>query len=76
MIRPEGDAPFFTVTPDIAKISPTENGGRIDIMVRKNPNVTSGFSGKSITLSFSVEIGERTIEANSEAIDKVYTFIL
>ena len=76
MIRPEGDAPFFTVTPDIAKISPTENGGRIDIMVRKNPNVTSGFSGKSITLSFSVEIGERTIEANSEAIDKVYTFVL
>ena len=76
MIRPEGDAPYFTVTPDIAKISPTENGGRIDIMVRKNPNVTSGFSGKSITLSFSVEIGERTIEANSEAIDKVYTFVL
>ncbi len=76
MIRPEGDASYFTITPDMAKISPTENGGRVDILVRKNPNVTSGFAGKSITLSFSVEIGERTIEANSEAIDKIYRFVL
>ena len=76
MIRPEGDASFFTITPDMAKISPEKYGGRIDISVRKNPNVSTGFAGKSITLSFSVEIGERTIEANSEAVDKVFRFVL
>lgn len=76
MIKPEGDASFFTITPDMAKISPEKNGGRIDISVRKNPNVSTGFAGKSITLSFSVEIGERTIEANSEAVDKVFRFVL
>ena len=28
------------------------------------------------TLSFSVEIGDRTIDANSEVTDRIYTFIL
>ncbi len=76
MIRPEGDASAFVVTPDLKNIDPTTNGGRIDIHVRKNPAVTSDYTGKSITLSFSVENGERTIDANTEAVDKVYRFVL
>ena len=76
MIKPEGDASAFVVTPDLKNIDPTTNGGRIDIHVRKNPAVTSDYTGKSITLSFSVENGERTIDANTEAVDKVYRFVL
>ena len=76
MIRPVGDANAFKVEPDMAFIAPSENAGRIDIMVRRNPDLDEDLTGKYITLSFSVEVGERVIDANTEVIDKVYRFVL
>lgn len=77
MIRPSGDAYAFSVEPEIADIDPTANGGRIDISVRRNPNAEGNLSGKFITLSFYVEIGEREIDAESEILNgKVFRFIL
>lgn len=77
MIRPIGDAYAFQVTPDIAVIDPTINSGRIDISIRRNPDrADEDLTGKAITLSFAVEIGDREIDANTEAVDQVYRFIL
>jgi hypothetical protein len=77
MIQPIGDAGAFIVTPDIADIDPTVSSGRIDVEVRRNPDVEGDQSGKFITLSFSVEAGEREIDANSEILNgKTYRFIL
>lgn len=75
MIRPEGDAEYFSVNPAVATIDPTEKSGRIDIEVRRNPDIDENLTGKYITLSFTVEIGnDRVVDANSEAIDAVYRF--
>lgn len=77
MIRPVGDAHAFQVIPDMAAIDPTVNGGRIDILIRRNPDVDEDLTGSYITLSFSVETSDgRVIDADSEAIDKVYRFVL
>lgn len=77
MIRPIGDASSFIVSPDIADIDPTANSGRIDIDIRRNPDAEGDQTGKYITLSFTVESGEREIDANSEILNgKVYRFIL
>lgn len=76
MIRPVGDARAFKVTPDIALIDPTTSSGRIDIEIRRNPEIDEDLTGSYITLSFSVETGERVIDANSEVIDEVYRFVL
>ena len=77
MIRPVGEAHAFRVEPDIAFIDPTVNSGRIDILVRRNPDVDEDLTGSYITLSFSVETSDgRIIDADSEAIDNVYRFVL
>jgi len=76
MIRPVGDASAFKVTPDMALIDPNTHSGRIDIEIRRNPDRDEDLTGSYITLSFSVEIGERVIDANTEVIDEVYRFIL
>ena len=77
MIRPMGDAGSFLVTPDIADIDPTRDGGRIDIDIRRNPAAEGDLTGHYITLSFSVELGEREIDANTEILNNdVYRFIL
>lgn len=77
MIRPVGDARAFKITPDPGqRIDPTVNRGRIDIEVRRNPDVAEDLSGSAITLSFSVEIGDRVIDANTEAVDQVFRFVL
>ncbi len=77
MIQPIGDAGAFIVTPDIADIDPTISSGRIDVEIRRNPDVEGDQTGKYITLSFSVEAGEREIDANSEILNgKTYRFIL
>lgn len=76
MIKPEGDVGAFAVTPEYATIDPAVNGGYIDISISRNPDVTDDVTGSKITLSFSVEIGDRTIDANSEVTDRIYTFIL
>lgn len=74
MIKPEGDAFAFIVEPKTALIDPATKGGRIDIEVRKNPDVQA--TGSSITLSFFVEVGDRLIDAESELTDRVYRFVL
>ena len=77
MIRPVGDAHAFRVEPDIAFIDPTVLSGRIDILVRRNPDVDEDLTGSYITLSFSVETSDgRIINADSEIIDNVYRFVL
>jgi hypothetical protein len=77
MIRPVGDAHAFQVIPDMAAIDPTVNSGRIDILIRRNPEVDEDMTGSYITLSFSVETSDgRIIDADSEAIDNVYRFVL
>lgn len=76
MIRPVGDAHAFQVTPEVALIDPTKNSGRIDIEVRRNPDIDEDLTGCHITLSFTVEIGERVIDINSEAIDEEFRFVL
>lgn len=76
MIRPVGDARAFKVTPDIALIDPTTAAGRIDIEIRRNPEIDEDLTGSYITLSFSVETGERVIDANSEVVDEVYRFVI
>jgi hypothetical protein len=77
MIRPEGDAYAFIVDPEIADIDPTVNSGCVDISIRRNPEAEGDLSGKFITLSFHVELGEREIDANSEILNgKVYRFML
>ena len=76
MIRPVGDASAFQIEPQVATIDPTVNNGRIDILVRRNPDLDENLTGKYITLSFSVEAAGRVIDANTEAVDQVYRFVL
>lgn len=77
MIQPKGDAYAFKVTPEMATIDPSNNSGRVDIEIRRNPDLDEDLTGKYITLSFSVEAaGGRLIDADTEAIDKEYKFIL
>ena len=75
-IRPEGDVSAFEVSPSVATINPDLDNGRIDISVKRNPNAVGNVTGKSITLSFTVETGDRETSADSEIIDKQYRFIL
>ena len=78
MIRAIGDTYAFIVDPERADINPDRNSGTIEISIRQNPEAQGNLSGKYITLSFHVELGEREIEANSEILpeNKVYRFIL
>ena len=66
----------FRITPQIQNIDPAVNGGRIDIEVDRNPEAQGDLSGSSITLSFSVKLGDRMINADSELVDQVYRFVL
>lgn len=77
MIRPIGDASAFQIVPDVADIDPTVESGRIDILVRRNPNIDEDLTGCYITLSFSVETTDgRIIDADTEAINDVYRFVI
>lgn len=77
LIRPIGDASYFIVTPDIADIDPLHNAGRIDVDIRRNPAAEGSQTGKYITLGFTVEAGDREIDADSEILNgKVYRFLL
>ena len=77
MIRPVGDASAFQVVPDVAYIDPTVESGRIDILVRRNPDVDDDLTGSYITLSFSVETADgRIIDANTEVVDIIYRFVI
>ena len=73
MINPEGEADYFLVTPETASI-PT--GSDFTITVRKRPGVADA-TGKSITLSFSVDLSNREIDANTEITNNdIYRFVL
>ena len=77
LIRPSGDAGAFLVTPQTVDINPEVNAGLVEIEIRRNPAATGNLSGKYITLSFFVELGDREIDANTEILNgKVYRFIL
>ena len=75
MIMPVGDAEAFDVKPDRATIFQDGKAG-IDITIRRNPDYKQDATGKQITLSFSVVYGERDMDANTEVVDKHYTFVL
>jgi len=83
-VKPVGASKYFIVSTNndpnhpqnTYSIDPSKNGGKIDIYVRPseedmNPDDV-GTLESSITLSFSVEVGDRFIDANSEAIDDNY----
>ena len=76
-IEPVGDAWAFEVTPDVCDINPAVNGGNIEISIRRNPLAEGDLTGKSISLSFTVEVGNRVIYADDEVFNgDVYRFIL
>ncbi len=86
-IRGLGEQSAFEIKPDICAIDATENDGQIDITIGRNPDFTGDYSGKSIVLSFAVELngddvvsvdGEgRVIDANSELLQgETYKFVL
>lgn len=77
LIQPVGDANAFEVTPDIWDIDHTNNDGRVDLIVRQNPDAQSAPAGSTITLSFTVEHAGREIDANTEILNgATYNFIL
>lgn len=77
MIRATGDTYAFIVEPEMADINPDVNAGCITFYIRQNPEALGNLSGKYITLSFYVVVGDREIEADTEILNgKVYKFIL
>lgn len=85
-IRGLGEQSAFEIKPDICSIDATENDGQIDITIGRNPDYKGDYTGKSIILSFAVEVngedvtvdGEgRIIDANSELLNgDTYKFVL
>jgi hypothetical protein len=82
VIIPKGSASSleaFTVTED-AFIDPSNNGGRIDIMIDRNrdPEYTKDPTGSTITLEFKAYTpdGDREISGASECVDQIYHFYL
>jgi hypothetical protein len=78
MITPQGAASLFSVT-EHATISPDKNGGEITIEITSHEGIdidTSELpeSETTLTLSFSVSVLNREINANSEIIDKDYRY--
>lgn len=55
LIRPEGEAGAFLVSPERATIDPDVDGGRIEVTIRPNPDFPAGDTEYSMTLSFYVE---------------------
>lgn len=84
-VKPVGGTQYFNVSTDreslksTATIDPNEDGGKIHIYI--SPSDTPmreediGTIEASITLSFSVEVNDRLIDADSEAIDAEHRFI-
>ncbi len=76
LLRPVGDATYFDVfMPDGSSIDPSVNNGRINIVVQR-ADIPGNATGKAITLSFAVKVGDREIDANTEAINWVFRFVL
>ena len=84
-VKPVGGTQYFIVSTDkekhesTATIDPGVEDGRIHIYISPDPNVKLkkediGTIESSIVLSFSVEVNDRWIDADSEAIDAEYRF--
>ena len=78
MITPLGAASLFSVTQQ-ATISPEKHGGEITIEVTNNPEADIDISElpeseTTLTLSFSVSVLGREVNADSEIIDKDYKY--
>lgn len=84
-VKPVGGTKYFNVSTDkeslqsTATINPNEDGGKIHIYI--SPSDTPmreedvGTIEASIVLSFSVEVNDRQIDADSEAIDAEHRFV-
>lgn len=80
MVRPEGAANLFEVTPQVS-IDPNKNSGQVTIEVRQNPKLDVDItqlpeSETALTLSFWVSVNGREVSADSEIIDTRYRFHL
>ena len=75
-IRPTGDLDALEVTPEQAEIY-KDNNPTINFAVGKKSDAEGDVRGKSITLSFVVELGTREVSANTEIFhNDTMTFIL
>lgn len=83
-IKPVGASKYFVVSTDREEqvdtytINPSNNAGQVDIYIRPSSIEVEpddeGTLSSSIVLSFSVEVNDRYIDADTEAIDQVYRF--
>ena len=79
-----GASKYFVVSTDREEqvdtytINPSNNAGQVDIYIRPSSIEVEpddeGTLSSSIVLSFSVEVNDRYIDADTEAIDQVYRF--
>ena len=76
-IRPEGAPSFYNVKPERIEINPTRDNGNISILIEAKSGVDTENLPEietTLTLSFTVEMNGREIDANSEIIDTRYRF--
>ena len=78
MISPQGAASLFSVT-EHASISPDTHGGEITIEITNNPDPLINISDlpeseRTLTLSFSVMVLGREVNADTEIIDNDYKY--
>lgn len=84
-VEPIGGTSYFTVSTnkdtqeDTITINPDEEGGKVHIYIRPSEMALRpddvGTVEAAILLSFSVEVNDRWIDANTEAINAEYRFI-
>ena len=79
-IKPEGAASLFVVSPERINIDPDRDNGVIPITIaRATTDIDISElpeSETTLTLSFTVEMNHREVDANSEVIDTRYRFHL
>jgi len=64
-IKMDGDTEYFSIDGSTGTINPLQDGGYVTFTI--NPNLTlTRDSDKSITLGFSVEMNDRSVDATSE----------
>jgi hypothetical protein len=74
-VKPEGDAWAFKVEiENNGLINPKYNDGRLGITITP-AEVEANLKGTAISLKFSVKMGEREIEAQTEVENDVYRFV-
>ena len=74
-VKPEGDTSAFNViVENDGLINPKNNGGRLGITITP-ADVEADLRGTAISLQFSVKMGDREIEAQTDAQNDVYRFV-